>query len=202
MDQIKIGKFIAEKRKEKKLTQSILAEKLGISDRAISKWENGKCMPDVGIMQDICKLLNITINDLFSGEIVDMKNNEKKLEENLLEVAKMKEKSDKQLLFSEIVIGFIITILLSVSIFLLGGSDNNNKPLIMFGICTLVIFVLGILYCLKLQREAGFYECKKCHHKYEPTFMQIFNAPHIGITKYMKCPECHKRSWNKKTIEK
>lgn len=202
MDQIKIGKFIAEKRKEKKLTQSNLAEKLGISDRAISKWENGKCMPDVGIMQDICKLLDITINDLFSGEIVDMKDNEKKLEENLLEVAKMKEKSDKQLLFSEIVIGFIITILLSVSIFLLGGSDNNDKSLIMFGICALVIFVLGILYCLKLQREAGFYECEKCHHKYAPTFMQIFNAPHIGITRYMKCPECHKRSWNKKTIEK
>ncbi len=66
MDQIKIGKFIQNKRKEKNITQQELAEILNITDRAISKWENGKCMPDVGIMQELCEILNITINDLFS----------------------------------------------------------------------------------------------------------------------------------------
>ena len=73
MDQEKIGKFIQEKRKEQNLTQSDLAEKLNITDRAISKWENGNCLPDAGTMPELCKLLNISINDLFSGEIVDMK---------------------------------------------------------------------------------------------------------------------------------
>lgn len=77
MDQVKIGKFIKQKRKEGKLTQSELAEKLNITDRTISKWENGNCMPDAGLIPEICKILNITINDLFSGEVVDMKDNEK-----------------------------------------------------------------------------------------------------------------------------
>ena len=78
MDQIKIGKFISTKRKEKNITQSELAEKLNITDRAISKWENGICLPDANNMPDLCKILAISINDLFSGEIVDMKENEKK----------------------------------------------------------------------------------------------------------------------------
>ena len=82
MDQIKIGTFISKKRKEHKLTQSELADKLNITDRAISKWENGVCLPDASIMHELCEILEITINDLFSGEIVDMKDNEKKLEEN------------------------------------------------------------------------------------------------------------------------
>ena len=77
MDQIKIGKFISEKRKEAKLTQSELAEKLNITDRELSKWENGKSMPDSGIIPELCKILNITITDLFNGEIVDMKDNKK-----------------------------------------------------------------------------------------------------------------------------
>ena len=107
MDQEKIGKFIQEKRKENKFTQSDLAEKLNITDRSISKWENGICLPDIGTMPELCKILNISINDLFSGEIVDMKDNEKKLEENLLEMAKLKEEKDKQLLKLEFVIGHI-----------------------------------------------------------------------------------------------
>ena len=79
MDQIKIGKFIQEKRKEKRLTQSELAEKINVSDRAVSKWENGNCIPDVSNIQELCKILNITINDLFSGNVIYMKDKEKKL---------------------------------------------------------------------------------------------------------------------------
>lgn len=74
MDQVKIGKFIAEKRKEKKLTQEQLAEQLNISKNAVSKWERGLNLPDVSIMQDLCKILGITLNELFIGEkIVDEK---------------------------------------------------------------------------------------------------------------------------------
>ena len=69
MDQIKIGKFIASCRKEQGMTQAVLAEKLGISDRAISKWETGKSMPDSGIMLDLCELLKITVNELLSASI-------------------------------------------------------------------------------------------------------------------------------------
>ena len=68
MNQEKIGKFIAEKRKEEKLTQEQLAEKLNISKNAVSKWERGLNLPDVSIMQELCKILKITLNELFIGE--------------------------------------------------------------------------------------------------------------------------------------
>ena len=103
MDQIKIGKFIQEKRKEKSLTQSELAEKLNVSDRAVSKWENGNCIPDVSNIQELCKILNITINDLFSGCVVDMKDNEKKpfMEWDLVEIKKVNLKNAERFLSKE-----------------------------------------------------------------------------------------------------
>jgi len=84
MDQIKIGKFIASCRKEHGMTQAVLAEKLGISDRAISKWETGKSMPDSGIMLDLCELLKINVNELLSGERIMAEAYDKRAEENLL----------------------------------------------------------------------------------------------------------------------
>ena len=74
MEQVKIGKFIAECRKKKNLTQMQLAEKLNITDRAISKWETGKGMPDSSIMLELCNELDISVNELLSGELIDMKN--------------------------------------------------------------------------------------------------------------------------------
>ena len=84
MDQIKIGKFIASCRKEQGMTQAVLAEKLGISDRAISKWETGKSMPDSGIMLELCELLKINVNELLSGERIMAEAYDKRAEENLL----------------------------------------------------------------------------------------------------------------------
>ena len=88
MDQVKIGRFIAECRKKKDLTQMQLATKLNITDRAVSKWETGKAMPDTSIMLELCSVLDISVNDLLSGEVVSMENYNKKLESNLLEMAK------------------------------------------------------------------------------------------------------------------
>ena len=81
MDQEKIGKFISKVRKEKNITQEQLADKLHITNRAISKWENGICLPDVSIMMELCKILDISINDLFIGEKTKNNENSKKLEE-------------------------------------------------------------------------------------------------------------------------
>ena len=90
MDQMKIGKFIAECRKQKNLTQMQLAEKLNITDKAISKWERGLSLPDSSIMLELCGILGITVNDLLSGEIITMDNYNKELEKNLFEVIKQK----------------------------------------------------------------------------------------------------------------
>lgn len=84
MNQEKIGKFIAENRKQKKLTQFELAEKLGVTDRAVSNWENGKNMPDLSLFKPLCDILEITINELMSGEKINDKDYHKKLEENLI----------------------------------------------------------------------------------------------------------------------
>ena len=90
MDQIKIGRFIAECRKKQNLTQMQLAEELEITDRAVSKWENGKSMPDSSIMLDLCGLLKISVNDLLNGEVVIMENYNEKTEQLLLEMVKQK----------------------------------------------------------------------------------------------------------------
>ena len=84
MDQEKIGKFIAEIRKKQKMTQEQLAEKLGVTDRAISNWENGKNMPDLSMFKLLCDELNISINELMSGEELDESRYIKKLEENII----------------------------------------------------------------------------------------------------------------------
>ena len=107
MDLIKIGKFIANCRKEKKLTQEQLAEKLYITDRAISKWERGLSLPDADKMLDLCNILDINVNELLNGEKMEMKDNNKKTEKLLIDMVKQKEESDKRLLSIEIVIGVL-----------------------------------------------------------------------------------------------
>ncbi len=200
MDQVKIGKFISEKRKEKNITQSRLAEMLGITDRAISKWENGICLPDAATMPELCEILDISINDLFCGEVVDMKNNEKKLEENLLEMTLAKEVSDKRLLNMEIYIGFVSVIILFTMILTAMFIEMPKYTQgILIGIGC-VMFFIGMFYALRIEQIAGYYECNNCHHKYIPTYKSVFFAQHINRTRKMKCPKCGKKSWNKKVI--
>ena len=202
MDQIKIGKFISTRRKEKQLTQQDLAEKLNITNRAISKWENGFCLPDVGIMPELCKILDITINDLFSGETVDMKDNEKKLEENLFEMARIKEQQDKELLSLEIFIGIIISVFLLICVFTASFIIMPNWLRILLMIIGFITFVIGIVFAIRIEQIAGYYECSNCHHKYVPNYKSVLLAIHSGRTRYMKCPKCAKKSWHKKIISK
>lgn len=202
MDQIKIGKFIQNKRKEKNITQQELAETLNITDRAISKWENGKCMPDVGIMQELCEILNITINDLFSGEVVNMKDTEKKLEENLLEMTRQKEEKDRQLLSLEIFIGVISSVIFVGSVLIVGWLELSKLPAIIIITISSILFLVGMGLALRIEQTAGYYECKNCHHKYVPTYQSVFFAQHINRTRKMKCPKCNKKTWHKKVITK
>ena len=202
MDQIKIGKFIQERRKEKRLTQRELAEKLDVTDRAVSKWENGNCIPDASNIQELCKILNITINDLFSGCVVDMRDNEKKLEENLLEMIKIKEKRDKELLILEIFIGVIVSIIMFLCIMIASFvqmEDWIRIVLIVFGI---IPFAIGISYAIRIEQIAGYYECSNCNYKYIPTYKSVLFSMHINRTRKMKCPNCNKKSWHKKVISK
>jgi len=202
MDQVKIGKFITECRKNKKLTQAELAEKLNITDRAISKWETGKGMPDTSIMLDLCNHLGITVNELLSGEMIEMKNYNEKAEQNLLEMTKQKEEADKRLLRAEILMGIlcILPLLISVVIVLIVPMEEWLGGVIAG--TSVIPLLIATPFALKIEQTAGYYECKKCHHRYVPTYKGVFYAMHYGRTRYMKCPHCNKRSWQKKVISK
>ena len=202
MDQIKIGKFIAEQRKKNNLTQMQLAEKLNITDRAISKWENGKAMPDSGVMLELCNELKISVNELLSGEMIEMNNYNEIVEKNLLDMVKQKEESDKRLLSMEIVIGVLSIIILLSSTFVASFFEMENWIRILLIVGGFIPAIIGMLFGLKIEQTAGYYECAKCNHKYVPTYSSVLWAMHINRTRYMKCPNCNKRSWQKKVISK
>jgi len=202
MDQVKIGKFIARCRKEAGLTQLQLAEKLGITDRAVSKWERGKAMPDSSIMLELCGILKISVNSLLCGEVVTMDNYNEALEKNLLQMVRQKEQSDKRLLFAEIVIGVAATVmmfaLLAVSVFV---QMEEWLRFVLIGL-GFAVLITGSLYALRIEQVAGYYECQKCKCRHIPTYGAVFLAPHNARTRYMRCPECSRRSWQKKVLSK
>lgn len=202
MDQVKIGKFIAECRKKSNLTQMQLAEKLGITDRAVSKWETGRSLPDSSVMLELCSVLKITVNDLLSGEAVTMDNYNKEMENKLVEMVKQKEESDKRLLMLEWVIGILSCIVLFVPIFIGALLPIEEWQRIVIVFSGFIPAFIGFCFAVKIEQVAGYYECKVCKHKYVPTYKAVNLAMHMGRTRYMKCPKCGKKSWQKKVLSK
>ena len=202
MDQIKIGRFIAECRKKNNLTQMQLAEKLGITDRAISKWENGKAMPDSSIMLDLCNELKISVNELLSGEIIEMNNYNESVEKILVDMVEQKEQADKRLLSMEIVIGALSIIILLSLTFVASFLEMADWTRILLIIVGFVPAMIGILFAIKIEQIAGYYECQKCNNKYIPTYKSVLFAMHVNRTRYMRCPKCNEKSWQKKVISK
>ena len=202
MDQIKIGKFIASCRKDQGMTQAVLAEKLGISDRAVSKWETGKSLPDSGIMLELCGLLNINVNELLSGEKIMTEAYNKKAEENLLSMRREVEEKNRQMLNLEFFIGAPATV---AGFVLCGVAAFVEMPvglragLIAFA---LVMIIAVAFIAVGIEQKAGYYECQKCFDRHVPTYWQTNLAPHIGRTRYMKCPACGKWSYQKKVLTK
>ena len=202
MDQVKIGKFIADCRKRANLTQMQLAEKLGITDRAISKWETGKALPDSSIMLELCGLLGITVNDLLSGEVISVENYNQEMEKKLLEMVKQKEQADKRLLAVEVFIGITATAILFALIFAAAFVQMETWARISLILVGFALFLSGCFYALRIEQVAGYYECQKCGNKYVPTYKAVNLAPHLGRTRKMKCPQCGEKSWQKKVLSK
>ena len=202
MEQVKIGKFIASKRKEQGLTQLQLAEKLGITDRAVSKWETGKSLPDASLMPELCKLLKITINDLLCGEVVSVEKYNEKAEKALLEMVKKEEMQNKKLMMYENVIGFSSTLSFLIQVLVAVFFVKNTTAQIILFILAFAFLIIGVSFALKIEAETGYYECQKCHNKYVPKYSSVYFAMHFGTTRYMKCPKCGKKSWQKKVMSK
>ncbi len=200
MDQIKIGRFIAERRKLRNLTQMQLAEKLGITDRAISKWETGKGMPDASLMLDLCAELQISVNELLCGEVIEMTNYNENVEQKLLEMVKEREQKDKRLLRIEIFVGILISIILLACVFVASFAQIDAFWRIVLMTAGFIPFVIGIGYAIWIEQVAGFYECQHCHHKYVPSYKAVLFSAHIGRSRKMKCPNCGDKNYHKKVI--
>ena len=205
MDLEKIGKFIAERRKAKALTQLDLAERIHVTDRAVSKWECGRSMPDSSIMLELCEVLEISVNELLTGEVLEMKDYNKQAELNLVSMTKQKEESDKRLLKAEVFIGIIgVVVLLAglgLGIYFIQGLEKQIAGTISI-VAGMVALLAMAIFAVRIEQLAGYYECQECHHRYVPTFWQTLMAPHLGRSRKMKCPHCGKRNYHKKVISK
>lgn len=202
MDQKKIGKFIAECRRQRGMTQMQLAEKLCITDKAISKWERGIAMPDSSIMLLLCDILCISVNELLCGERIEMESNEQKNEQLLLDMATELEKKNKTIWTS-----MWVLMIVSLTAFFAGTAvvaflipEGIWQLAVLLGMC--VLFLIPCFYALKLEVSVGAYRCKNCGNEIVPTYVQALMAMHRGTTRYLRCPRCQKRSWCKKVLKK
>ncbi len=202
MNQIKIGAFIAKCRKEQNLTQLQLAQKLLVTDRAVSKWECGKGMPDVSIMLDLCEIFGITVNELLCGERMNMKKEDRNDEKLLLDMAKEIEQKNKIIWTDMWVIMIVSMIALLAGIFVAVFLIPEGVWQVVCILGVTILFLIPCFYALKLEISVGVYKCKKCGHEIVPTYSQALNAMHRGTTRYLKCPVCNKRTWCKKVINK
>ena len=195
MDQIKIGKFIAECRKKQNLTQAQLAEKLDITDRAISKWETGKAMPDSDIMFDLCDILGIKVNELLCGEMIEIEHKDEQLNELIFQMAKNEERYHKRLLHSAyVIIATSLTALICLMslISLLIPECGFQDFLI---IVSVILFIIPCMIALKFKAETGYYECKNCQHMFVPNYKEIAVLMQTPTRRLLKCTKCGKWTW-------
>jgi transcriptional regulator with XRE-family HTH domain/DNA-directed RNA polymerase subunit RPC12/RpoP len=200
MDQIKIGKFIAEQRRNAKLTQAQLAEKLNVTNRAVSKWETGRSLPDSSIMLPLCEILEISVNELLSGEKISMENNDRKNEQLLLDMSKQLESKNRMIWSSMWTIMIISITALLAGIWITSFLIPEGVWQLVAIIVLCIVFLIPCFYALKLEVSVGAYKCKNCGYEIVPTYTQALNAMHRGTTRYLKCPKCGKRTWCKKVI--
>ena len=201
MDQKKIGTFIGTCRKEAGYTQAVLGEKLGVTDRAVSKWETGKSLPDPSLMLPLCGLLGITVNELLTGKRIAMEDYRQKAEENLLALKQQEIRNSRKLLNLELFIGFSATVSCLIMVFAACFATEILWWRIGLLGAALVLLAAGIAVAVKLERDAGYYECPHCHTRYVPTLKAVVFAPHLGRSRKMKCPYCDNKGYHKKVLE-
>ena len=203
MDQVKIGKFISDERKAKGYTQKQLSELLEISDKTISKWECGNGFPEASLLLPLCNELEITVNELLTGERISQQNYKEKAEENMVNMIREKEENKQKILLTTI-IGVIstitfVTLLLVVCFY----TDVITLPIkIVLMIIALSVFGVGLYVAMWGDRKIGYFKCRNCNELFTPTFMQYNMGMHLLSTRYLKCPHCKTRTWCKKVMTK
>ena len=199
MEQIKIGRFIAEVRKAQGLTQRQLADALSISDKTVSKWECGKGLPEVSLMLPLCDALHITVNDLLSGERVSAADYQRKAEENMMDLIKENVENKRRMALS-IVCG-VITIIAVCSLVVLASflALPTAVRILLIGLAV-VTAVAGIAAAAMLEVKAGYYQCPSCQSLFVPTMGAYVRGYHTLTRRRLTCPKCGKTGMCKHRI--
>lgn len=151
MNQEKIGKFIAKCRKRKNMTQAQLSEKLNLTSKAISKWETGKCLPDASVMMDLSNILDITVNELLSGEKLSKESMLDKADENLVKLTKVKEASLKATKYGYLFVTIALISLIIYNSFKYGIAEAQDRPEFLILILSGTIF--WIIYSIIISKS-------------------------------------------------
>ena len=159
-------------------------------------------MPDSGIMLELCELLEINVNELLSGERIMVESYDKRAEENLLELSRQIEEKNRQLLNTEYLISFPVVFAGLFMCFVASFVEMPAWVRVMMIVFALVMIFTVAFIAVGIEQKAGYYECQKCGHRHVPAYWQTNLAMHMGRTRYMKCPECGERSWQKKVLSK
>ena len=191
MDQIRIGKFIAESRKSRNLTQRQLADVLSISDKTISKWECGKGLPEVSLMLPLCAALDITVNDLLSGEKVSSADYQEKAEGNMINLMKENEENKKRMALS-IITGVITVIAVCALIVIVSLIDLPTPVRIILIVFSIAVGAAGIAAAAMLDARAGYFECPYCKELFVPSMGAYVKGYHTITKRRLTCPRCGK----------
>lgn len=201
LDQVKIGKFIQETRKQIGATQRELAEKLNISDKTVSKWERGNGLPEVGLMLPLCDLLGISVNELLSGKRLDEKQYYKKAEENIMDLLKERAEAKKKIIIGALICA--MALFASIPLVLVAGLLDMEVWLrVLLIVIAAVIIAVGIGLACVIDREAGVYECPYCKERFVPTMKSYVFGAHSFTRRKLKCPHCGKSGFCKKRLTK
>ena len=200
MDMQKTGIFLAELRKGENLTQDELGEKIGVTNKTVSRWENGNYLPPVELLQMLSKLYGVSINELLSGERLNDEHYKENAEEYIVaDLLKKRKEAKKRLVLAVIVA--CISVLAGLAITLLGTL--LPAPIWVTVGCvafSVVLVVLGIAVCCVLTVDAGVYECPHCGEKFVPSMKDFVFGVHTLTKRKLKCPNCGKKSFCKKKL--
>ncbi|MCD8326563.1 MAG: helix-turn-helix domain-containing protein [Lachnospiraceae bacterium] len=203
MDQIKIGRFIANERKEHGYTQRQLAELLDISDKTISKWETGNGFPEISLLLPLCNELDINVNELLSGGRLSEADYKQKAEENMVNMMKEKEANRKNYRLINIVEGMSAVVfgvlMIVISVY---GSTIPTLLTIVLTVLAISEFTVGLYVATQGERTIGYYRCPKCDGYFIPTYREYMKGMHFWSTRKLQCPHCNQKVWAKKVMSK
>ncbi len=200
MDQIKIGKFIADRRKAKNFTQKQLAELLFISEKTVSKWECGKGLPEVSLMLPLCERLEITVNELLLGELITDTEYKRNAEKAMLRLVDETNRENKKKMWLSFICA-IVTVVAVCSLTVIAGyismSTAARIGILLFSV---LIMAIGIGGAAVLELDAGYYQCPHCKMQFVPTMYEYIKGAHTLTKRKLTCPKCGARRYCKHII--